>query len=257
MQSLRSDVAAVVAVRASAEGSGAAEVDLSPLSKQLDHLTEHVAAIAAAPRAEGGPAVGGEQDVDAAITAAERRLMAHVDDAIFALAQTLLGRGGAATAAVDVPAPAAAEPVAPATPSVAAPTPAPSVAPASAPAVAAGDVDEDEYDETDVDEYDDESADVAQVDFSQVDLDDEDDDDTTSWQRPDDDDDEDEDEDGRSPHWGQAGQPRFAGGQQGSAPVPGVDAPFDQEAWGPPPLPVPPEGPSTVVPERRRRWFSW
>jgi hypothetical protein len=261
MQSLRSDVAAVVAARSASEGSAAAEVDLSPLSKQLDDLTDQVAAIAAAPREEGGAASRGNQDVDAAVTAAEQRIMAHVDDAVFALAQTLLGRGGAATALVDVPAPAPPDP-----------TPAPPVAPAAPPAQADEDLaTEDGYDETDVDaeevdegdveeeyvddEYDDESAEVAQVDFSQAELDDEDAD-TTSWQRPDDSDVQ--EGEGRRPHWGRGDPPAFTGGGQGASRSPGGDAPADEErGWGSPPLPSPPEGGSTVVPERRRRWFSW
>ncbi|HEX5396444.1 MAG TPA: hypothetical protein VFX74_05050 [Candidatus Limnocylindria bacterium] len=245
LQSLRADVAAVVAARASAEGGaadgGAAPVDLSPISSQLADLSEQLTALAAVPGVDRA-ASGDGGDVDAAISAAERRLMAHVDDAIFALAQTLLGRGGAASALVDLPAPAAEAPVPAATPRVAA---------------AASD-DDDDHDETDVDDgyededYDDE-VDVAEIDFSRAEIDDEDDD-TTSWQRPAN---NDEDE-APEPGWGQPNRPTFAGGPQGSPPVPGVDAPFDQEAvWGPPPLPVPPEGPSTVVPERRRRWFSW
>ena len=241
MQSLRSDVASVVVARGSSDESGA-PVDLSPISKQLSDLSDHLTAIAATPRAEGAPALAGDQDVDAAIGAAERRLMAHVDDAVFALAQTLLGRGGAVAALVDVPAP----PAAAAPPAATAP-PAAST-PAVAPLAAA---DEDDYDETDVDDdyddddddegYDDDAPEAAQIDFSRATLDD-DDADTTSWERP----------------AGGGTGPTFPGGRQGSPPVPGVDAPFDQDsAWGAPPLPIPPEGPSTVVPERRRRWFSW
>jgi hypothetical protein len=250
LQSLRSDVASVVAARGSTEGSGAeggsAPVDLSPISTQLADLSEQLSALAAAPRGDGAPS-GDPGDVDAAISAAEQRLMAHVDDAVFALAQTLLGRGGAASALVDVPAPPREAPTAASTPLVA--------------AAASDDADDaEDYDETDVDDgYDDEGedyddeADVAEIDFSRAEIDDEDDD-TTSWQRPASNDEEETPE----PGWGQPSRPTFAGGPQGSPPVPGVDAPFDQEAaWGPPPMPVPPEGPSTVVPERRRRWFSW
>ncbi|HVS68535.1 MAG TPA: hypothetical protein VHE56_08295 [Mycobacteriales bacterium] len=246
MSSLRSDVAAVVAVRGSSEGSGGAEpVDLSPLSKQLSDLSDRVAALASAPQPDGAPAVAGGQDLDAAIGAAEQRIMAHVDDAVFALAQTLLGRAGA-VALVDAPAPSPAAEPAP-----------PSVAP-----VAASQVDDEDegYDESDVDEgyeeYDeDDDAHGAPIDFSQVEIDDEDD--TASWERPAVDEDEQ-----RAARWAQhasSDSPAVAGRAPGSAPVPGVDAPFDQEAvWGaPPPMPVPPEGPSNVVPERRKRWFSW
>jgi hypothetical protein len=241
LQSLRSDVAAVVAARGSAEGGGEAP-DLTPLSDQLSELSDKIAALADAPRGEGTVVADGS--VDAAIAAAEQRLMAHVDDAVFALAQTLLGRGGATTALVDVPAP---------------PAPAATPTPAVAPVVAVDG--EDEYD----DYADDEAADAAEIDFSQAELDDEDDD-TTSWQRPaadeagddGDDDDGDEEDDGPGPdHWESGGQ-TGGRGLHGSGPVPGVSAPYDQEAaWGPPPRPVPPEGQSTVVPERRRRWFSW
>jgi hypothetical protein len=245
MQSLRSDVAAVVAARAGSEGAEAAAiapVDLSPVSAKLSELSDQLTAIASAPRAEAAPG-GAVADVDGAIGAAEQRIMAHVDDAIFALAQTLLGRAGA-VAPVDTPAPVKDKPA---------------VAP-PAPVAVAAEHDEDDYDdEADEDDYDD-HADVAQIDFSQVDLDEHDDDE-------DDEDDEEADDErepeatGPSPRWAprdpDAGSP-FAGGPQSSPPVPGVDSPFDQEAaWGPPPLPVPPEGPSTVVPERRRRWFSW
>jgi hypothetical protein len=250
IQSLRSDVAAVVAVRGSSDGGGGEPADLAPITAQLSSLSEQLTALASAPRPDGAPAVVGDGNVDAAITAAEQRLMAHVDDAVFALAQTLLGRGGAATALVDVPAPpqGAPAPVA---------APAPSLAPAVAAAADEDDEDYDDDDEDDEDYDDDEESDAAEIDFSQAELDDEDDD-TTSWQRPAADEaDEDEAEAEARNQWG-PGPQTFAGGPRGSAPVPGVDAPFDQEAaWGPPPLPVPPEGPSTVVPERRRRWFSW
>jgi hypothetical protein len=254
VQSLRSDVAAVVAARAGAEGSDAAAiapVDLSPISAKLSELSEQLTVIASAPRAETASAgAGADVDVDGAIGAAEQRIMAHVDDAIVALAQTLLGRAGT-VAPVDTPAPAEEAP-AKAVPAVAPP----------APVSVAVRHDEDDYDdepddEDDLDEdhLDEDHADVAQIDFSQVDLDDEDDEDE-----------DDEAEDEREPR-SASPSPRWAPkdpdpgspfGPQSSPPVPGVDSPFDQEAvWGPPPLPVPPEGPSTVVPERRRRWFSW
>ncbi|HVT20814.1 MAG TPA: hypothetical protein VHE57_05445 [Mycobacteriales bacterium] len=264
LQSLRENVAAVVAARAAAPEAGESTVDLAPLHQKLSELSDQLSALASAPRSEA-PGAGestvdlaplhqklsdlsdqlsaiasaprseapgtGDQDVDAAIAASERRVMAHVDDAVFALAQTLLGRAGA-SAAVDTPAPAA-EPSYPAAPAVG---------------------HDEQEDAGDLDEGYDDGSDVAQIDFSQAEIDDEDD--TTSWQRPEDNDDDDE---VPASHWSRAADDdEPAEDPDRPASVPGVDAPFDREsAWGPPPLPVPQEGPSTVVPERRRRWFSW
>ncbi|HWC33751.1 MAG TPA: hypothetical protein VG650_02875 [Mycobacteriales bacterium] len=235
LESLRSDVAGVVTARGSSDAP-AAPVDLSPVQQQLTELSGQLAALAAAPAAESGGAAAAT-DVDAAISGLESRIMAHVDDAVFALAQTLLGRAGA-VALVDVPA-------------LSQPAGAPA-APAQQPA--AGDED---Y-ETDVDEgYLEDAPDVAPIDFSQADLDDEDAD-TVSWARPVDDaagsDDTDvaADDAQRRARWA----PAVAGNPSGAAPVAGIDAPLDQEAvWGAAPLPG--EAPATVVPERRRRWFSW
>ncbi|HVT64675.1 MAG TPA: hypothetical protein VHD81_05955 [Mycobacteriales bacterium] len=250
LQSLRSDVASVVAARAGSEGGaadgGGAPVDLSPISSQLSDLSDQLTQLAAAAPAPGAPAVTGDSNVDAAILAAEQRLMAHVDDAIFALAQTLLGRGHAAAALVDVPAPPQESP-----------EPAPSPAAVPTPLAAAAADAADEYDETDVDEaYDDEGyddddeADAAEIDFSRAEIDDEDED-TVSWERP-----AHNEVPAPQPGWGRPPQPSHAGGSQ--PPAPGTDAPFDQDAgWGTPPLSGPTEGQSTVVPERRRRWFSW
>jgi hypothetical protein len=211
-------------------GAATAAVDLTPLQKQLSDLSAQIAAVAAAPRtSEGGGGAAASGDVDAAVARAEERIKAHVDDAVMALAQTLLGRAGA-VALLDEPAPAVVS-------------------------AAAADEDEedeaydDEYDESDVDDDD---ADVAQIDFSKAEVDDEDD--TVSWERPARDDD--------APPWdsprGQDQASAQAAAPDSPPPVPGVDAPFDQDAiWAAPQPLVPPDPVSTVVPERRRRWFSW
>ncbi|MGN6475272.1 MAG: hypothetical protein ACTHK4_16705 [Mycobacteriales bacterium] len=262
LQSLRSDISAIAAARSSADAVPAqvdlsplqrqltelsgqidrvtsaprpADVDLTPLHQQLSQLSEQVAGVAAAPRTDAtatGAAPTG--DIDGAVAEAERRIKAHVDDAIMALAQTLLGRAGVG-ALVDAPAP---------------PQP-PAPSPAAADVDAADDTDEDEYDD-----YDDEDAEVAQIDFSQVDLDD-DDVDTVSWERPVSDD-EDDDEPGWAAPQGYDDAPSLAGVSGGSAGASNAEAPFDQDApWGAPQPLVPPDPVSTVVPERKRRWFSW
>ncbi|HVV74945.1 MAG TPA: hypothetical protein VHC43_02840 [Mycobacteriales bacterium] len=252
LQTLRSDVAGVVAARASSDG-GSEPVDLSPISEQLSGLSDQLAALAAAPPAGGEASPAPSGDLDAAINALEQRITTHVDDAVFALAQTLLGRAGA-VALVDAPAPPQPEPPAP---------------------IAAAHHDEgdsrhgddaraDEVDDRYGDDGDDEgAADVAQIDFSRAGLDDDDDAgddddaDTTSIERP-----AVDDAEQRAARWvpepPYGGHPADEGGAPGPAPVSGVEVPFDQEAvWGTPPMPASPDAPATVVPERRRRWFSW
>jgi hypothetical protein len=261
LESLRSDIAGVVAARAAGEGTAggvpSAPVDLTPLTAQLTEVSQQVAALAAAPRGEPDPASG--VDVDAAIAQVEQRIKAHVDDAVLALAQTLLGRGGGAL--VDEPAP-----------------PQPAAAPAGATAVGAGrggdeprDSDSDSDSGGDEVDSDDEAA---PIDFSKAPVDDEDDVDTTSWRRPEADDDGAEDRadngaddradngaDDRAASWGRRrgydDSPEYVAGAPDS-PAGSADAPFDQEAgWGAPTVSSQSDSPSTVVPQRRRRWFSW
>jgi hypothetical protein len=227
LTALRQDVSALASV--------------SP-AEDVAALREQIAGLAVArPAAEGGEsAVVLSEDIDAAVRRAEYRINAHVDDAVLALAQTLLGkqRGDVVGSVAPVDA-------------------APVVAPRSTKPVDE-DAADDEYDDEveDVDDVDledvdvaaeaDDRDDVAQIDFSAADMAEEPPAGVVAWT---------------------PAPPRPAELQPTDSyvarPAAETEAPFDQDAsWGKRSQdsgyvrPGTPEG-QTVVPERRRRWFSW
>jgi hypothetical protein len=200
--------------------ASAPAVDLSALQAQIAELA---AASNASTGEAGGPAFGG--DVDAALRSVEQRITEHVDDAILALAQTLLGRGQRVSAAVDLP--------------------------LGAELVATGwpPAEEDEFDDEEASDFDDdadaeyaeeeaEEVEVAQIDFSAPEL---------------------AEEAAAASDW-TAPVPSYAEDpDQGARDAAylaqtGDDAPFDQDAqWA-----AQPHGGDVhpdVVPARRRRWF--
>ncbi|HVW81801.1 MAG TPA: hypothetical protein VHB69_12765 [Mycobacteriales bacterium] len=117
LEALRREVAALAAESPTA-ALEALRRDVAALAAEsptaaLGELREQVSTLAAAPpAAASAPAPSG--DVDAAVAAAEARIKDHIDDAIIALAQTMLGKARneavAAVPPVDEPAPPAAEP---------------------------------------------------------------------------------------------------------------------------------------------------
>jgi hypothetical protein len=203
--------------------ASAPTVDLSALQEQIAGLA---AVSNTSAGGGGGPVFGG--DADAALRSVEQRITEHVDDAILALAQTLLGRGQRVSAAVDIPLDA--ELVATGWPSV----------------------DEDEYDDEEVaadedadgddsdsaEEDEPEEVEVAQIDFSAPELAEEAAA-AAGWTAP-------------VPSY--AEDPDQAERDAAYLAQTGGDAPFDQDAqWAaqPPGGDVHPD----VVPARRRRWF--
>jgi hypothetical protein len=243
---LRKDVSSLNAAAAAAPATATAPaaapapapvVDLSPLREEIAQLlSEHTAALASAPAAVAAPAVAGG-DVDAAIASAERRIKDHVDEAVLALAQTLLGkaRSDAVGAVAPVDTPASAEEPAAAEPAYDDDDADTAALPLRAPAEAEAD---DEYDDEDADdeygdedeaedygdEAEDDGDDAAEVDFSAA---------------------------------GEADEPAapaIVAWNPASSPP---DEPFDQtQAWQAQPAAYDADDPN-VVPERRKRWFSW
>lgn len=242
---------ALSSTSASAAAAPAPTVDLSGLRDEIAALIK--AQPAPAPAAGSAPAVAATGDVDAAIASAEERIKEHIDDAVLALAQTLLGRSR-----IDAPGGVA-------------PVDSPVDEVAVAPVAAARDEDdhdteayevahhgeaddsdvEDEYedeeegDEYDEDEeYDDEEEDefvddVAPIDFSAAQLADEPLSPIVAWTPA-----------SSPPVEAPSADSHF----YGSAPQPSQD-PYDQEAaW----LRDPQGGQEdpTVVPGKRKRWFS-
>lgn len=232
----------------------------------LTELKEHIAGLVAArPAADGAPLPSG--DVDAAVAAAERRIKDHVDDAVLALAQTLLGkqREDAVGAVAPVDTPVAARRPAPASRPVVMPSadPAGAADPADTADTAAYSLprsgvaehddgaEDDGYDEYEDDEYedddeaDDEADDGAPVDFSAAPVGDEPAVPVVAWSPA------------PSPPPVAPTTPDTAF-HRGKPPA---GEPFDQDAdWNAQPAGYGTAGTgddSTVVPERRRRWFSW
>jgi hypothetical protein len=219
LASLRSEVSALAAASPAAA--------LAELKDQITALGKAKPAAAAA--SSGGVASG---DVDAAVAAAEGRIKEHVDDAIIALAQTLLGKarvdGVGSVAPVD-------EPVASRAPVVKerASTPAPSDDAAPA-----------EYAE---DGYDDEADDVDDDDETDTDTDD-----APALNDP-----------ASPPIVAWSPQPVEApqaseDSQFFRRATPPVAQPFDQDAeWDAHGGPEDAPDDGTDAPEGRRRWFSW
>jgi hypothetical protein len=213
LASLRSEVSALVAASPAAA-----------LAALKDQITELAKAKPAASAGKSGATAGG--DVDAAVAAAESRIKEHVDDAIVALAQTLLGKaradGVGAVAPVD-------EPVASRAPVVKerASTPPPSTYAAASDDAEDGHEDEaDDFDE----EAEDEAGPPSRSDQAGTPI--------VAWspqpvEAPDD-----------SHFFRRAGAP--------------VGEPFDQNAeWDAHGGPEDEPEDETGGPEGRRRWFSW
>ncbi|HEX3708090.1 MAG TPA: hypothetical protein VHV76_15800 [Mycobacteriales bacterium] len=229
ISALRQEVSSLPAVAGAAAPSADFSAEFAALREQIASLPRPAAGDGTAPAA----GLGG--DVEAALADAERRINEHIDDAVLALAQTLLGKS---RKQVTLPDGDDVEPVA---------TGWPAEEPAAA-AGAGGGFAEPTYDDSAFGgtavpalDYADEGSDVAQIDFSKAQLED-DGADTVSWSAP-------------APTYEQAD----AQAEQDAAYLAqtgGSDL-FDQEAaaWGAASARTPDQ--PTVVPERRRRWFSW
>jgi hypothetical protein len=205
-------------------------------------LSEQIAGLASArPAAEGAePGLVAGGDVEAAVRQAERRINAHVDDAVLALAQTLLGKGNdleGVVAPVDV-AVTVAEPV------VEQPE-----------QFAEADDDDDEYDE-DEDEAGyvpalDDVEDVAPIDFSSAEHTDEAATPVLAWTPA----------ESAQPDQPSGDAYSYSPAAPYAAATPSEETPFDQDGpWHTPRQDGGGYGSQddpTVVPERRRRWFSW
>ena len=216
-----------------------ASLQAQPPSVDLSALKDQIAALATSAATAGAtPAVGG--DVDVALQGLEQRLMDHIDDAVLALAQTLLGKGQR-VAAVDIPMDV--EPTAlgwPAEDDDDAGLEVGAGFDAEAGLDSAG------YDTAAYETsafapggYADDAPDVAQIDFSAAELADEGAGD--GWSAP-------------VPSYDAAADDQAARDAAYLSQPGGEDMPYDQDAqWGA----VSPGGDAhgDVVPERRRRWF--
>jgi hypothetical protein len=216
-------VAEVAAIRQAVSGLGSPPpaVDLEPLRAQLAELINARPAVAAT---EPGTVPTG--DIEAAVRSAEQRINAHIDDAVLALATTLLGKQGNEVAGAIAPLDAPAY------------VPPPTIAEPAVAVIDEADADDDEFDDDDdfVEEVgyavdaNDESDYIAPIDFS------------------------------RAADGDQIEPPIVAWNPTAVAPAPD---PFDQDGpWAAQrpdsgyPTQAPQDDP-TVVPEKRRRWFSW
>jgi hypothetical protein len=229
LEALASGTQAALATPVAVDDSAVAALEprLAAIVTEIAALREEIGAREAA-RADAVAASGGgddvvlalNEDLDAALRRAERRISAHIDDAVLALAQTLFGRS--ATAVPDaLTGPIESERYDPVAAAVAAGAAADDedAADGSYPQDETGYA-EDDSGEDDEGEYD--AADGGEftpVDFSRAEV---------------------------------AGE----GDERWAAEVaPSNDVPFDQEAiWNS--GPATPSTPPTVVPERRKRWFS-
>jgi hypothetical protein len=223
--SLRAEVASMPA--------GSATIDVDALRDQIASLVG-----SAAPRTvslDGSDAsIALTQDIDVALRRTETRITAHVDDAVLALAQTLLGQNHSAPAVPSYDEDVEAGPI-----SVGWPAHADQDTAYADQDTAYADRDTAYADQGhDAGGYD-ESPEVAQIDFSAVQFADEAPE-PVSWSAP-------------APAYGSGEPSPFAAQAQAA-----IDQPFDQEseaAWAAQAA-RPVDGPQTVVPDRRRRWFS-
>ncbi|HEX3898513.1 MAG TPA: hypothetical protein VHW74_05025 [Mycobacteriales bacterium] len=221
LASLRSEVSALAAASPTAA--------LAELKDQITELAK--AKSAAAPAGKSGAVARG--DIDAAVAAAETRIKDHVDDAIIALAQTLLGKaradGTGAVAPVDEPA-ASRAPVVKERAAAPQPTPSADAAPSGDAEDGYDDEDDDFEDEAEVEHHDPvpSPADPASPPI-------------VAWSPP------------PTPPAEVTEDSGFYRRQS-----PPVAEPFDQDAdWDARGRPDEASDDGTVVPEGRRRWFSW
>jgi hypothetical protein len=227
---LRLDVSTLGANASSAATSGPASAEFAALREQIAALAASGPAMGSGSGESGISNVALTQDIDVALRRAEARINEHVDDAVLALAQTLLGKVRGVVSDRDT--------APPEQPATGWPEPASEADTAYVePVYGSGD-----YSDGGVEQ----ASDVAQADFSAADFADEGPE-PVSWSAP-------------APSYADEGD--GDSGDQAAhdaaylAQTGGVDSPFDQEAaaWAAMP-PRPAEG-STAAPDRRRRWFS-